>query len=119
MRNMVRRFLFRAALVLFAAFMLVMMFVSRNYPNDWLLGPASPTLIRVCAIIAVVYYTGWALVLFVAHQRERLGWTAGEPLWRGGFDEDDDVTVVSMASRRGGPPTQPIPVPPDEAASDD
>ena len=117
MRNiMVRRFLVRALLVAFAGLMLVMMLVAHAHPNDWLIGPASPTMVKTCALIAIAYYAAIALFVFVQTQREKLR-NVGK--WADDMAQATaSPNVVPMGSRARGdnPPTQPIPVAPDDEA---
>ena len=119
MRNMARKFAFRAALTLFAVIMLWSMFVAHANPDSWLTGPASPALIRWAAIIVAVYYGAFGLFLFVAHQQEKMRLAEQAAANHETAQAEQDRVVTSMANRRGPAPTQPIPVPPGQAAGDD
>jgi amino acid transporter len=82
--------------------------IHHNHPDDWLFANAGPGMIKVCAIIVAVWWTGFGLWAFIGWWRETYGVSPAEPVHR-----DARVVVPMRAKRDDNPPTQPIPVPPD------
>jgi len=81
-------------------------------PGGWLFQNASAGLVKGCAVFAAAYYLAW--VAFVTYQHF---W--GEPRWRAAAAEDvkhlrAPAVVTPLRAQRPAP-TQPLPVPPDEA----
>ena len=74
--------------------------------GSWFTEPASPTLIKTCIVIAVLYYAGW--IAFVGLARYRQAAEDERELKR-----VERAPVIPLPNRRPhNPPTQPIPVPP-------
>lgn len=85
-------------------------------PNDWLWGPASPGLIKYGFGFVVLFYIAFGMFVMFMRYREASGYHVQLPLYR--LTDDGEVIPVSRPrQRQQGPPTQPIPIAPDEVGA--
>lgn len=83
----------------------------RSHEGNWLLGPASPVLVRVCVTIAVVFVAVFVGFVGYMRLRERREYDRqfGASLDPGPGEETDADNVITMPDRRPAPPTAPMP----------
>jgi hypothetical protein len=85
-----------------------------SHPDSWLFANAGPGMIKTCALIVAVWWSGFGLWAFTGWWRETYGGSSAEQARLEAEPVQRDARVVPLRPKRDdNPPTQPLPVPPE------